>query len=364
MPPQKNFFMSEDKPFRILSIDGGGIRGVLPCSFLAELENELIRKHGEQARLCDYFDLIAGTSTGGIIAIGLALRVRAQRLLELYECNGEKIFPQKNQRIKSKAKRAFNGKPFYERNELKILLKETYEKEIENARIGHAKTRLLVPTFNLEHNKIHVLKTSHTPFLERDYQIPAVDAALSTAAAPIYFIPYDFTYRYSNKEGEETLKHLVDGGIVANNPTFMAILEAHNALKVPLENIKVLSIGTGQSNYQIPKLSERINPFFWIDPRKGFMLYEVMSQAQSIHTDNLISLFKNNVGKTRGDRFYYKRLQHVFPATEKIDLDSTSTDNIDKIKSIGKQWYRENGYGIESLFLNKIKEEFKPFHTL
>lgn len=82
--------------FKILSIDGGGIRGVIPAKILCDLEEEAIKKDGPEARLCDYFDLVCGTSTGGIIAIGIALGMTAKEILNLYMKNATKIFPKKN----------------------------------------------------------------------------------------------------------------------------------------------------------------------------------------------------------------------------------------------------------------------------
>ena len=79
--------------FKILSIDGGGIRGVIPAKILCDLEEEAIKKDGPEARLCDYFDLVCGTSTGGIIAIGIALGMTANEILNLYMKNAPIIFP-------------------------------------------------------------------------------------------------------------------------------------------------------------------------------------------------------------------------------------------------------------------------------
>lgn len=78
--------------FKILSIDGGGIRGIIPAKILALAEQELQRT-GQANRICDYFDLICGTSTGGIIAIGLALGMPASEILSLYRDHAREIFP-------------------------------------------------------------------------------------------------------------------------------------------------------------------------------------------------------------------------------------------------------------------------------
>ena len=132
--------------FKILSIDGGGIRGVIPAKILCDLEEEAIKKDGPEARLCDYFDLVCGTSTGGIIAIGIALGMTAKEILNLYMKNATKIFPKKNI-ITSFTKNT----PFYEKKPLEELLQECYGGCTRNrdTRIQHCRTRLctLLPRF-------------------------------------------------------------------------------------------------------------------------------------------------------------------------------------------------------------------------
>lgn len=356
----------ETDSFKILSIDGGGIRGVIPCQILAELENDLIYSYGSDVRLCDYFDLIAGTSTGGIIAIGIALGIKVQDVLDLYLSHGEEIFPSRNQRIISKGFNIFKGKPFYPRTQLKRLLREAYEGHtgITDVRLGHAKTRLLIPTYSLANREIHILKTSHSPKLQRDYQIPAVDAALATAAAPAYFTPYDFQYKNIGKDGEGCMSKMVDGGIVANNPAFMALLETTNCLKVPLEKIRLLSIGTGEEKKICPKASSEITPWFWVNPTKGPMLYEIMAEAQSAQVHNLLNLFKNGIGGELDDRFLYVRLQHSFGGNDHIDLDSTSSDNMIMMREAGSKIYRQQCAQIKTNFTTTKKPDFVPFFKL
>ena len=352
----------DSEPFKILSIDGGGIRGVIPCQILAELENDIIERDGPDARLCDYFDLIAGTSTGGIIAIGIALGIKTQTILKLYLNHGDEIFPSRNQRKISKAINIFHGNPFYERTRLKELLREAYEKNtgISDVRIGHARTRLLIPTYSLTNREIHVLKTSHSPKLQRDYQIPAIDAALSTAAAPAYFTPYDFQYNNIGKDGEGSMSKMVDGGIVANNPAFMALLEATNCLNIPLENIRLLSIGTGEEKKVCPKKSTEITPWFWVNPTNGPMLYEIMAEAQSAQVHNLLNLYKNGIGGGVDDRFLYVRLQHRFVDNDHIDLDSTSPENMKLMREVATRIYRHECANIKDNFTTLRKPEFIP----
>lgn len=137
---------------RILSIDGGGIRGTFPAAFLASLEEDLEHPIGR------YFDLIAGTSTGGIIAIGLALGMRAKEILELYEHEGPKIFCQEAagagavaERLARKAKWYAWG-PKYDSDPLKVAL----EKVLGKKRLGEAMTRLMIPAWHSKLQKVYI----------------------------------------------------------------------------------------------------------------------------------------------------------------------------------------------------------------
>lgn len=213
---------------RILSIDGGGIRGTFPAAFLAALEDDLDHPIGS------YFDLIAGTSTGGIIAIALALGIPAKEIQALYETHGPAIFDQDQSGVlawltkwRQNLRWAAWG-PKYETD----TLEEAIRSVIGDKRIGDAKTRLMVPSWNGRSKKVYVYKTAHHDRLTTDYKDPAVDAALATAAAPTYFREHIT----ANDVG------LVDGGLWANNPTGFAVIEAISVLGWPADQLKVLSV--------------------------------------------------------------------------------------------------------------------------
>jgi patatin-like phospholipase/acyl hydrolase len=204
---------------RILSIDGGGIKGVFPASFLATLEDAI------DDRVARYFDLIAGTSTGGIIALGLGLGLSARDILRFYERFGPEIFG--GNRLVRNIRML--GVSKYSNLPLKIALKSVFE----DKRLGESSTRLVVPSLNLENGEVYIYKTAHHPRLERDYKEKAVDVALATAAAPTYFP----TYR--SPAGTP----LVDGGVWANNPVGMAVVEAVGVLGWSSQSLRVLSLG-------------------------------------------------------------------------------------------------------------------------
>ena len=222
------------RSFRILSIDGGGIRGIIPAKGLSLIEAELLRQ-GKSPHIHDYFDLICGTSTGAILAIGLALGISAQRMLDLYLQHAKDIFPSKNAIITA-FKILAKGKSLYERDKLSRLIEETYKSAVlnETPRIGHCKTRVCIPTYDVSTGKIHVFKTSHHPQFDRDYQIPAHHAALASAAAPMYFNSYDFEYKLRGNNTKMNYYANVDGGVMANNPTLIGYVEAVKTLGRPL----------------------------------------------------------------------------------------------------------------------------------
>lgn len=194
-----------------LSINGGGIRGVIPASILSSIE--LIT--GQPA--AKTFDLIAGTSTGGIIAIGLGLGIPATTLADLYLERGSDIFSKPWWRRLLPLSRARYGS-----EGLRKALKDTFA----DAKFGDAQTKLLIPTYDQKLVAPYHLK-SWDP---KDETIFAVDVGLATSAAPTYFPASGMNY-------------YVDGGLVANNPTMNAFAAALNLW--PGEQIKVLNLGTG-----------------------------------------------------------------------------------------------------------------------
>ena len=214
---------------RVLTIDGGGIRGTFPAAFLANLEQDLEHPAGR------YFDLIAGTSTGGIIAIGLALGMRAKDILKFYEDKGPAIFAQTRSGLPGwLARYARFGRcllwgPKYSAKPLCDALIEI----LGERRLGDAQTRLMIPAWHPQTQCVYIFKTAHHPRLKTDYKELAVDVAMATAAAPTYFAQHIT----ANDVG------LVDGGLWANNPTGIAVVEAIATLGWAPDDLKVLSIG-------------------------------------------------------------------------------------------------------------------------
>ena len=217
-------------PFRILSIDGGGIKGIFPAAVLAYLEHE--RLQGQS--IGDYFDLIAGTSTGGILALGLGAGLTADELLQMYLDEGHRVFPSRQRGLAGTAKRLVSAQ--YDRRPLDELLAQ----RLGDKTLRESKYRLLIPSTEGRNGEVYVFKTPHHPgyILDGDERMSVVAAA--TSAAPTYFTPFE--------QGGHTF---LDGGIWANNPMMAALVEAISRFTTRREDIRILSIGCGQKPFQV-----------------------------------------------------------------------------------------------------------------
>ena len=222
-------YHDDQRVYKILSLDGGGIRGVFPAALLARLQEHL------DAPLASYFDLITGVSTGGIIAIGLGMGVSAEDILRAYEEQGPAIFDQQHDRAQTWVRRRLHQALHlvdtkYSSDNLQAALAAVFK----DRRLGESRNRLMIPAWNPTLERVYIYKTAHHPRLESDYKRPAIDAAMATAAAPTFLAPYmtsDFV-------------ELVDGGVWANNPIGAATVEAVGLLGWPADRLKILSIGT------------------------------------------------------------------------------------------------------------------------
>lgn len=203
-------------PFQILSFDGGGLKGLFPAAILAALEDDL------DCRLADHFDLIAGTSTGGLIALALGAGLRPAEIVDFYTLKGPTIFG-----AGRRVGRLWRSKHGPDR--LRAALYDVLGDRL----LGSSTKRLVIPSYSLDSNDVYIFKTPHHPRLRRDGREKMVHVAMATTAAPL-FLP---AFRLGNNR-------LIDGGVWANNPTLVAVAEARSMLEVPLDAMRVLSMGT------------------------------------------------------------------------------------------------------------------------
>lgn len=207
--------------FTVLSLDGGGVRGIFSAAILAGIEEHLGHS------ITDHFDLVVGTSTGGIIAIGLGAGIAAADIVSMFVDRMGTIFP-RSSRINPLRHLV---RPKYRPNGLGEVLRETFGDRL----LGDSLVPLVIPSFNLGENEVHLFKTPHHARLINDWRVPVWQVAMATAAAPTYFPAF-------TKPDDHV--RLVDGGVWANNPAMVGVVEAVSMFEEPLSRIRVLSIGT------------------------------------------------------------------------------------------------------------------------
>ncbi len=227
------------KKFRILSIDGGGIRGVYPA--------HIIHRMSESFGITPstHFQMIAGTSTGSIIAAGIACGVTPEKIVSLYQKKGKEIFCSKWSSILGALAPIFHSK--YSNEGLSEALKDIFG----DITLGEISLPLLLPSTDIGNGGVHVFKSAYSPDFTRDNSVLVRDAVLASCSAPTYFDPH--------RVGKYAL---VDGGLWANNPSLAAVIDAQKRLGVDLTDISVFSLGTGlaKTNYSVD-LNRRWNPF-------------------------------------------------------------------------------------------------------
>jgi patatin-like phospholipase/acyl hydrolase len=221
------------QPLRILSLDGGGIMGAFAASALATFERETGR------RIVEHFDLITGTSTGGIIAIGLAMGATAEEICLFYEEEGAKIFP---------AHGGMEGwvgrvQDFFRPKFSNQTLRRTIAKVVGDRPLKDARTRLVIPSYDVNTGKVYLFKTPHHDTYRHHSDLPAVDAALATSAAPTYFPAHTIPGRGT----------FIDGGLWANCPAMVGVVEALDFLGKSPEDVRMLSVSTTSYPFRIEK---------------------------------------------------------------------------------------------------------------
>jgi patatin-like phospholipase/acyl hydrolase len=309
---------------RVLAIDGGGVRGILPASFLATVEEQIGRNPA------DFFDLIVGTSTGGIIALGLGAGMSAREIRDFYVERGPVIF--RGQRHLRKIRQLVVGK--YAASRLRAELEDV----LGSTLIGESRTRLVIPSMDLTTGKVRLWKTAHHVRLVQDYTRPMVEAAMATAAAPTYF----------RATIAATGTSIIDGGVFANNPAALATVEAVGVLGWPRESVAILSLGCG---------AERL------DVRAGAWKAGSAALAPKIASIFMTAQAEVSTGMAThliGDRRIY-RVDPVLPS-KRYGLDVSSA--IPELSGIGESEARHCLQDIRQMFFEVPADKFTPVHTL
>ncbi len=322
--------------FRILSLDGGGIKGTFTASFLAELESMT------KTPIHKYFDLITGTSTGGIIAIALGLGIPASEILDFYVKKGPEIFPAIG--IKKKSQH-FLRWMFRTKYGQKSLL-NAIGSVTGNRKLGDSKVRLVIPSFNAVNGNVQLFKTSHHPRLRRDYLRPAVEVALATSAAPTYFPAFI---------GEDGLA-CIDGGIWSNCPAAVGVIEAISVLGQDLKDVHVLSIGTTDVPYHVSEARRQKGGVLrWGLFSKDFIGLLMQAQMRASIAQAKVMLNYDE----EPHRFH--RIDEVTNPS-RFSLDSVS--GIPDLRALGAETARHQASVVQRLFLDKEADPFVPCHSL
>lgn len=322
--------------FKILSIDGGGIRGIIPAQVLADLENRLAQEH-PGTKLYQHFDLICGTSTGSILGIAVALGVPPSDLVQFYKDYAREIFPKWYLKVIPRSGRAVVTS-IYSNKKLRKRLEEVFKKANEGKvpLLDDLKAKVCIPTFNGNTGEINVLKTRHHEDYNRDYKMPAHEVALSSSSAPIYFPPHSFSY--SHEKGSGTNVNMVDGGIFANNPALIGLLEATEKLGKDFSEISLLSLGTGKGKHIIKKTWKQKDLWYWLFPKPR--LLDIIFDSQAQITEQYL-IFLERILASKNNGFSYLRIQHDF-GNDPIDLNASTKADLNRLSSVGEELSKKN----------------------
>lgn len=206
---------------QLLALDGGGLRGMFSAAVLAGLEDDL------GVPIVDRVDLVAGTSTGGLIALALGAGMTARQIVDFYISEGARIFsnPLGWRSLRHLARPKYRP----------ARLRDALRRQLDERTLGESTKRLVIPSYDLGRDDVYLFKTPHHPRLRRDWRVPMWEVAMATAAAPT-FLPAHRLVRDRVR--------LIDGGIWANNPTMVGVAEAVSMLGVNIGDMRVLSLGT------------------------------------------------------------------------------------------------------------------------
>lgn len=306
-------FQNQVKTFKILSIDGGGIKGLYSATILKKFEEKF------NCLTSDHFDMICGTSTGGLIALAISLKIPAAEICQFYEEKGPEIFP-KQSKLESFIKQTFYRGKFNDTG-----LKNSLESIFGDKKIGDANNLLCIPSYSITEHKPFVFKYDHSE-LERDNKSTMVEIGLATSAAPTYF-PLANLPSYHDTQ-------FIDGGVWANNPALVGILEALNyfvgAPPKKYNSINILSLSSlSMAAGNKPNLKRHRSFINWRDE-----LFETSMNGQSFFTD----FFLNKISKFSEVDITYNRIPS-YPISKNqgkiIKLDKATKEAFNLMKQLG-----------------------------
>jgi patatin-like phospholipase/acyl hydrolase len=316
-------------PTRILSLSGGGIRGIFQAVYLREIETQL----GKPVR--EYFDLVAGTSTGAIIGLGVALGLDLNKIVQLFETHGSSIFPPTVRRSANRTISWLRRGPRYDPEPLRRRLVEVFHADgTRQLQIKDCRPPVVIAAATLDRYQIRTFTTlDHCGAPDnRDGELFAADVALASAAAPLFFPAFRPRGRMQNGQIRTEERTYVDGGMWANNPTLWAIMQAHRHLGVAFADMRVISVG----NEEVPAGTVGVD---FNKMRRAKMLspiLDIMFSTQSELSD-LSTAYLLDDGNMTGERMLRINTQ----LDTIVDLDNV-TDAIRRLKPLAEQAARSS----------------------
>ncbi|TMW93654.1 hypothetical protein EJD97_011345 [Solanum chilense] len=332
----------------ILSIDGGGIRGIIPATILTFLESQLQELDGKNARIADYFDVIAGTSTGGLVTAMLTAPdenhrplYAAKDITPFYLEHCPKIFPQKKCGLFAqigKMVQALIG-PKYDGKYLHKVVKE----KLKDICISNTITNVVIPTFDIKKLQPTIFSTYET---KRSTCCDAKlsDICISTSAAPTYLPAHYF--KVEDGKGNVKEHHLIDGGVAANNPCLIAISEVskeifkNNPDFFPIKPMDygrflVISLGTGAA-----KCEQKYNSLMgakwgivdWLIHKGSTPLVEVFTQSSA----DMVDYHNSVVFQALRSENSYLRIQEDELIGTEASVDVATKENLERLVEIGE----------------------------
>ena len=302
------------RPLRVLSLDGGGIRGIIPVVVLEEIE----RRAGQP--ICRLFDLIAGTSTGGILALGLTKRspggepeYRAADLRNLYVTQGPSIFHQ------SLGRRILSLGKLLEAKYPASNIDDVLLRYFGDQRLADALTPVVIPAFEIQGRRAWFFRSARAA-TDEGYNFLMREVARATSAAPTYFPPVRLLRRAPDPDSDRPDYALVDGGVFANNPAMCAYVEAQAARP---QQLLLVSIGTGG----------RVTPIEY-DQARGWGVVGWAQPILDVVFDGINDTTEYQLGKLLKPSVTYYRFQaKLRPHEDK--LDDASPENIKRLTATG-----------------------------
>ncbi|MDD2492119.1 MAG: patatin-like phospholipase family protein [Bacteroidales bacterium] len=330
---------------KILTIDGGGIRGVIPAAILANLEERLRNSSGNrELRLADCFDLLSGTSTGGILSI-LYLspkRYSGAQILEFYRELGPKLFH------KSFSYKLASGFGLFSSRYKEDALYDFAKRILGDATISEVAKDCLITSYEMTSRKALLFTKSDTRKYGSMADYKLCDIVRATSAAPTYFPPARVYPRSSEllkadgvSEDNIPFRNLVDGGIYANNPSMCALVEA---IKLwpdeSLKSLMMVSAGTGKAERSYPY--ERVRKFGyigWLSPILDIMLSSV---AETV--DYQVRQVCKSIGCPKN----YIRIEPSLLNAD-VDMDRATEKNIRELVNAAQHYIDHNGDILDSI---------------